>query len=624
MLQALRKQTASIFAKVLFGLLVLSFAVWGVGDVFTSGGAGAPVAEVGEREIPPGLLAREIQLETRRMQQQFGFQIDPEMARQMGVVDRALDRVVAQTLLDIQADEMGVLISDDLAARTIRTDPAFQGSLGRFDENVFRAVLFNSGLTEDTYVALLKEDMARRQVVGSITGLDTVPDALLRPLFEYRNERRVAETVVVRATDQDVAEPTEADLRAYYEENKDTFLAPEYRAATAIVLNPETTADLFYVPEDDVRAYYEERVDALSTPERRAVEQIVFGTKDDADAAAERLAQGAGFQSVAIETTGAGPVDLGLATRGELGLDAIADAAFALDAGATSAPVETPLGWHILRVTEVVPGSVPTFEELRGDLEAELRQRAAAAELPDLGRQLDDELGGGATLEEAASALGVAIVTVDAIDDTGLGRDGETVDGVPADENFAATIFDQDEGVDSLLVETSNGYFVVRVDRITPSAPRPFDEVREAVAGEMLQDRRQAAAKDRADALFERAEGGRSLSELAVEDGLSLATSMAVTRDDQDPDAGVTGPVTAALFTLGRGEIGLEPTRDGYTLFRVADIQTPDPAADAARRETLEAQTLESIKGDLLQQLDGAIRADHEVTIDRRAIETLL
>ena len=624
MLQALRKQTGSIVAKGLFTLLVLSFGIWGIGDIFRTTAQSDVVAEVGSLEIPGAALVDEFQRAIRNVQRQTGVRIDSQQAQNIGLLDQALEQLIAKTVLDAKAMEMGLAISDDAISRTIQADPAFRNQFGQFDVNVFNSTLYNNGLTESAYVALLRRDLTRRQITSSVVMLDTAPKTLSGRLFDYRNQRRVAETIRIAAADQPVEPPTEEDLRAYYEANQDRFMAPEYRKISAVILAPEAVMDRIVIDRQVLRDEYDDRRAEFETPERRGVEQIVFSDEAKAKEAAALLGEGRSFAAVATETTGSGPLDLGEVAADELGLPALSDAAFVLADGGISAPVQSALGWHILRVTKIVPGSVQTFEEVREALRDELARGQAIDELDTIANRLEDELGGGATLGEAARSVGLGVLRIAAVDAAGNAPDGTPPADLPADRRFLQVAFDLDSGIDSFLTETNDGYFILRVESITGETPRDFDVVRGDIETAVRGEHRLAAARDYAEELLQLAAGNMSLDDIADDQGLRLMTSRKIKRTEQDVPAGVSPTVTEAMFGLAEGDLGMAATGDGYTVFRLKEVIAADAALDADGVERIATATASAIRMDLLEQLDRAIRQNHEVTIDRRAIEGLI
>ncbi|MCP4328827.1 MAG: hypothetical protein GY791_10380 [Alphaproteobacteria bacterium] len=624
MLQALRKKTASIFAKILFGLLVLSFGVWGIGDILRTGVQSDVVAEVGPMEINAASLAREFQLSVQRLQQQLGVQIDSRQAQQIGLVDQALDRLIAEALLDVKAKEMGVTISEDLIRRSIQLDPAFRNQFGQFDANVFLAVLRNNGLDEATYVEVLREDMARRQLVSSVAMLEEAPRLLFDRLYAYRNERRVADVLEVRAEDQIVATPTDSELRAYYDSRTDDYMAPEYREITAIVLEPEAVLDEIGVDEEALRDAYDSRRAEFETPEKRGIRQIVLREEDKAKQAESLLLEGRSLDAVATEIADGSPIELGEITKDQLPFTELGDAAFALGDGEISTPVQSPFGWHILQVTTIVPGAVIEFDEVREMLRESLARDQSVDVLADLANLLEDELGGGATLEEAAAGLNLDILRIPAVDGNGMDPDGKPVADIPGNSSFLSVAFESEPGLDSFLTETTEGYFLLRVDSIDGEAPRPFDSVMDAVKEAVIEERRREAAKEYASDLLNLAKGSWTLVDLGTEQDLRVATSRPVTRTEQDIGAGVSAAVTAELFKVGFGEPAMAASNDGYAIIELKEIIPAEPGDDEETVQRLQGQTTNAVKADILEQLDRAIRQDHEVTINRPVIESIL
>ena len=622
MLQTLRAKSASLVIKILMGLLVVSFAVWGIGDIFRGSGPSNVVAEVGDVEIPSQRLGTVFQQEIQRMQPAFGGRLDVDTARQLGILDQALERVVAETLLDIKAEELGIAISDEVVRRAIRSEPMFRNAEGTFDPNILRAVLFNNNLSEAAYVEVLREDLRRRQLISSIISFDTPPATLIEQLLTFRTEKRVAETLVINANQAEIETPTEDERRAFYEENADLFLAPEYRTVTAVILTADDVLDTVAVSDEEIAAEYEARQGEFRSPETRTVEQLTFADAETAAQGADLWRGGSDMAGIAAEIGGDAQA-LGDVARDDLGLPELADAVFATDAGAVSDPVESPFGWHVFKVTAVNPSTVRPLDEVRDDLATAIARRKANDLLPDLGRQLDDELGGGATLEEAASVMGVDVVTFPPLDDTGNGTDGTRIEGLPDDSEFLSQAFAAEQGVTGFLTETVSGYYVLRVDSIVPRTPRPFEAVDATVTDMLMVERSQGAAEERANRLVEQIRGGASFAKIAMDEGLSIRASRAVTREDNDTMAGVSSAVTERLFAMQVGEVAMAPSDDGFTIFRLKEIRPPDMDADSTVATRIRDQALAGLREDLLYQLDRAIRAHHPVTVDRQAIDSL-
>ncbi|MFI4988035.1 MAG: SurA N-terminal domain-containing protein, partial [Alphaproteobacteria bacterium] len=478
---SLKTMVARLIVFVLFGMLILSFAVWGIGDIFRRGIGTQSVAEVGSVRILPMEFQEQYRRELRRVQGMSQTEITAERARELGLPQRVLRDMVARVLLDLAARDAGVAVSDEVVRQAIFDNPAFHNSEGKFDRSVFESLLLNAGYTEDRFVALTRQDIVRSQVIGAVTAGDAVPHPLLDDLYRYREERRTADAIMIGAASiKDVPTPSDAEIAAYHKDHAKAFTAPEYRAVTVVELRPEDLAARLTVDGDKLKDEYEARLSEFKVPEERVLHQIILKDEATAKDASERLTKGEDFEKVAEELTGKPPLDLGTVKQTDVPVPELAAAAFALPEGGLTEPVQTPLGWHIAQVVKIVAGRTQSFEEAKDRLSHELALREAGEAVFDLGNKLQDALGGGSTLEEAAQKLELKQVKFEAVDNTGLAPDGERPPALPETAKFLVTAFATEPGRDSELTEDGQGgYFILRVEKVTPSELRPLAAVRD-------------------------------------------------------------------------------------------------------------------------------------------------
>ena len=623
MLEAIRKRSASIMVKILFALLILSFAAWGIGDIFRGRAGSQVLASVGDADITPEQFSVEYQREMRNLQIRLGTAFDNDQARAMGIPRMVLSRLVEQTLYGRGAGELGITIGDGLVSSTIRENRAFFNSLGRFDRNMFQEVLQNNGYSEGQFAARIRGDMARNQLLQSLAAGAAAPDLLVETLYRYRQEKRVAGTILVAdAAMTDIGEPDAQALDKFHQDNAVEFTAPEYRSVSAVVLEVAELAKEVAVDAEKVRLTFEQRADQYNLPERRNIQQMVVFEEADAKRAKTLLDAGGDFAEVAKEVAGleGDSLDLGLMDRGQL-LPELADAAFGLALNAYSAPVRSPLGWHLMRVTAIEPGRTKTIEEVREAITAELAREVAIDSMFGLANKLEDSLGGGATLREAAATLNLSVVKIDAIDSAGRGADGKAVENLPpGDRLFVATAFETEEGSDSTLTEAgSDGYFVLHVDKVTAPALRPLDDVRDAVIAAWQADRRSKAAEETAKELLEIIKGGADPATVAAERKFTFTTTEPFVRA---PGGSVDLPhdLVTALFEAKVGEAAMGRAPEGFHVARLGDVQSADPGADKEGLEALREQVLQSLQNDILVQYAGALRQRHPVVINEQLL----
>ncbi|WP_183707371.1 SurA N-terminal domain-containing protein [Bradyrhizobium sp. ERR14] len=604
MLRGMRKASSNWLGKtimaVVMGVLIVSFGIWGIADIFKGFGQ-STVAKVGSTEIS---LNEFRQIYTDRLQQisrQFGRPLTPDQARAFGLDRQVLQQTIAEAALDEEARRLGLGQSDDQIRQVIMNDPNFKGVGGSFDANRFQAVIRNFGYTEQRYVAEQRKVSLRRQITGTIgAGLEP-PKAMIDVLTRFQNEQRAIEFVRLDAAQAgQIDAPSPEALAAYFEDHKVQFRAPEYRKISFVVVSPEEIGKWSEVSDEDAKKMFEQRKDRLGTPEKRQIQQIVFPNVTDAQAARERLVGGMSFEDLGKERgLSASDVDLGLVTKSSLAA-AVGDAAFALPAGEISQPIQGGLGVAIVRVDKIEPGKEADYASLAGDIKREIATERARVKVADLRDKMEDERGGGASVIDAAQKLGLTAVTIDAVDRSGRAPNGQPVANIPQGLDVVSQAFNTDVGVDNDSISFKGGYVWYDVLAITPSRDRNLDEVRDQVEARWRQDQIATKLKAKATEMVQKLEAGGKLADEAAAIGAKVETATGFKRDDTP--AGVPAAVVSAAFRTAKDGVGQTPVTGGteVIVFRVTDIVEPavDAASDAIKKlkESLDrAQTEEQV-----------------------------
>ncbi|MDP6951347.1 MAG: SurA N-terminal domain-containing protein, partial [Alphaproteobacteria bacterium] len=379
MLDAIRNQTKNWVVKGFMIILALSFAVWGIGDMFR-GSQDPAVAEAGSASIHVSDLQNQYSRALASFRQMTGGQLTDEQARDFGVLDQAIDTLVVRALMAQETHDIGIGVSDDAVRAAIRNSQSFRNEVGVFDRMLYEATLRENGFNEQSYVATLREHLASAQVIGSLTGGLATPKAVIDLLYAHAGERRrAAVATIMSETMTDIAEPTDGDIQTYYAENKAQFMAQELRQVAFLSLRPADLLDEIDVADEDVRASYDARLDSITEPHRRDIDMFVVPDEETAQGARRRIEDGEDFFAVGADITGNTEEDmrLGVIQDGDL-LPEIAEAIFSAPVSAVALPFQSAFGWHLVRVNEDMPGGAPTFEEMAEEIRLELKIEEAA------------------------------------------------------------------------------------------------------------------------------------------------------------------------------------------------------------------------------------------------------
>ncbi len=626
MLQAMKTKAATWVVRVLAVLLIISFAAWGIEDMLRATGLPTDVAEVGATKITANEFGAAFRRQVEGLRRTLGPDVDSEQARDLGVADSTLDGLISRRLLDLYAQENGIIVGDDQVVRRLRAEPAFHGPDGGFDRMIFHSALSRIGISEQRYVEDLRQEIKMSHLTGILRSASVAPDPLVRSLYHYRNDKRVARFVEIgRPPESTLTPPSDSALTDFHKKNAAAFTAPERRDLTALSLDPKEVAAEIEPAEEDLRAEYENRLQQLSIPERRNIGQIVVGDEAAARRALEALRSGRAISDVARAVAGMDEeaVSLGLLARDDLPLE-IADAAFALQTNIPSEPVRSPVGWHILLVDRIEPGRTPGFAETRAKIREDLAREQAVDAIVKLANQVEDTLAGGATLEEAAGQVNAKLLRFRSVERSGRSVDGDPEDGLLVLRRFLAAAFETNAAEVSDLVDTSSGgYFIVRVDRVVPPALEPFDKVRREVAAAWRFDRLNAAAKRRAEKLLGEVKSGRGFDTAAREFGLAVKTSSPFTRFEQGGDTALPSSLAAELFSAKQGEVALGATEAGYAVAVLDRVEPANPSSDKEEFDEIRNEVKAAMAGDLLSHYTTALRGIYSVSVNSGALERL-
>ncbi len=625
MLQAIRSKAGSVVVKGLFGLLIVTFGIWGIGDIFRNrGNADTIVATVGAQSIDVTALQNAVQPVLQQLSTRLGSTVDLRQAKQMGVIEDVLDQLVDRSLLDQEAQRLQLSTSDDVVRAAILSDPAFKGANGVFDRGAFNELLAANQLTEPQYVERLRQQIPRQDLLLAVSAGVRAPPPVIERIYRYRHEKRVADIVALPiAGAGDVGQPTAAELTRFYDAHREMFRAPEYRGFTMASLTPSALAAKITVSDARLEQAYQQRQDEFVLPERREVQQILAPSEAKAKAAEAALAAGKDWKEVAATIAGQDPatIDLGLMSKAEMP-QALANVAFALPLDKPSAPLKSPLGWHILRIVKIEPPKTLSFAEAKAKLQADVAHREAVDQLYTVANHVDDAIAGGEDIGATAAKFGLKKTVIAAVDEHGRGEDGKPVALPVAPSEVLKRAFATEEGRSSRVIDTSDGaIFVLQVDKIVPPSVRPLATVKaQAVAAWQAEKRRDLVAKA-ATALAAAVTPGAKLSAVAAARNLKATTSPPFLRQSQGAD-GVPPALVAKLFAVKPGAVVTAADAAGSYVGQLTAVQQP-PAPSKTVTAELSREMDAGLERDLGDEFTRALRAHFPVAIQHDTVDRL-
>lgn len=561
MLQSIRNNTQSLFAKILVGLIVVVFALWGVDAIVGSFNGPKPAATVNGEDIEELQVQRAVELRKRELYSRFGENFDPSLIDDGLLRSAAVEELINRNILSSDAEEQGLSFSDQALDTMILSAPTFQVD-GQFSQEAFDSAIRSLGYTRVSFRNMVREDMMVGQIRGGLSSTSFVTEKEAEQLAKLEQQRRdYAFTTIARSAMEDAIELSDEQIEQYYQDNSQQYRTEEQVKVEYITLSIDDFTNQVELNEEDIKALYDQSISEMEITEERKASHILVVVDDETteEAAIEklssikaRLESGESFEELAKEFSddpGSAQQggDLGFAGKGTY-VEPFEDALFAMNKGDLSEPVVTQFGVHLIKLVDVRTQDIPTYEEMKPRLEQDLRLAEAKTEFVAAGEELANSAFSADTLQEVAKELSLQVVTTELFT-----RDGGA-DQVTSNPQIINRVFDQDfieEGRPSDLIELSDEQsLVVRVtDHVIPEI-LPLDEVKDQVVTALTKQLAQQKARDLADELLAHLRNGGDLASFESVSELSWSVIEQAGRTNSDVNASINNKA----FTIGKAE----------------------------------------------------------------------
>lgn len=633
MLAGFRTFAKSPLAVLLFGLLIVSFAVFGISDVF-KGPRGSAVVDAGSRTISPQDFKQRYDNYRKELERQNGEALTPDQAVERGVDRQILQELVLQQSIDAAIHDMGVIPSDKLVGNIVHeqmsqlppTQRPFNPITGKFDPKAYEALLAQNNLTPQAYEAALRDEIAQAHFFSAIAGGLKAPRMYAALQGAYLLEARDISAFAVNPSSiEQPAPPTDAQLTAFMKENAERLTRPETRVLSVMRVSARALEPTVTLNPADVQKAFDFRKDSLAKPETRSIIQIVAPDAKTATTISQRLSKGEDPGAVA-KAYGKTPLILADKPKSALPDRKVADAAFRMTPGQVSAPITGELGVSVIKLVNVTPGVTATLDSVRPQIEAEVRSQTAQSKAYDQTQVYQDAHDAGADLVAAASKAGAMVVTTAPITAQGADETGRPVAGL--DPDIIKTAFGLPQGGESELVELGKGeYYAVKVEKITPAAMPPLAEIRPQLTAVWMGQEVAKRLKAKADELAARVRKGEPLDAVAASAQSKVQKVPGLSRQNAQEHMGLGRELLTGAFSAKRGEVFTTRAGQQGEAFVVARIDAvrPAPAANIAQIVSLaQDQAASGLMRDLGEASRNAARSQlktkSNLTLARQAI----
>jgi len=624
-----------VVTGIIIFLLAIPFAFFGIDFYFKGGDVVGQVAKVDGTPIGQQEYAQALQSRQEQLRQAMGGQVDQAMLDSPEVRKAVLDQLVDQQVSYRAAVDAGIRVSDAELRKVISELPAFRedGGQGAFSRQLYEAALRNRGMSEASFEALLRRDLMVGRLRTNLAATAFVPGQVLDRLYKIRSQQReVSQVAFDPAQMQSRVKVEEAEIQAYFDKHKDEFRIPDRIKTEYVVLSLDHVQKQIQVTPEAVRAAYEERKAALQGAEERRARHILVAAADDASAdqkaaalkrAGELLAQArqapdqfADLASKHSQDPGSAAEggDLGFVPRNQM-VKAFDDAMFSMKEGEIAGPVETQYGYHVIKLEGIRSTPVPTFEELQGELEADLRRQEAnkrfaeaAEEFSNLVYEQPD------TLQPVADRFKVEVQKSDWMSPQGA-EDAPLLNH----EKVLAALFEDEAIKDRRNIEAVEVaptlLLSARVTDHQASKERPLAEARPDILRRLTQEK---AAK------MAQSEGEARLAALKKGEGVGLAWTAPELINRDQRQTGIPPEAARAVFSADTAKLPAyvgHTLEDGrYVLFRISRVIEAS-GIDATQRKALSRQVEQMAGMETASSAVASQKQKAEVKVNEKALE---
>lgn len=587
MLTAMRGATGGIVAKTFLILLAGSFAVWGVADVFT-GSRDQVLAKVGEREISAVEFRNFFDQRLQSLSRSSGQPITVAQGRQFGLDRQILGDLLRAGALDEQAKSMKMSVSDAFIAKQVADNPAYHDATGKFSPSTLQLRLSQANVSEQQFVANERNNMIRNAITQTISdGLDA-PKSLVKLMVEQANEKRDISYFTVTGDGLNIAEPSDKQVKAFYDVNKSKFNLPERRVFETMFISAAELGKSAVINDDILKKTYEKEKSRFGSPETRIIEQIPFANKEEAAAALKTIREGTSFESVA---TGRGLSEkdrlLGTFNRKNVPDEQLGQVAFKLKEGAVSEPVIGKLSIFLIKVTKITPENIKTLSDVRDELVKTIQVEAGRDEILNLRDKVEDERGGGTSFKDIAKSLELTYKITPAVNRIGLDTDGKPVTDIPDWNKVLQAGNASDAGFEiDPVASRDDGFVWVNVVEVVQSHTEPFADAKAKAVDLWKVEELRTAVKAKAEGFEKQANDGTDFKKLAAEAGVEIKQELGINR--RTASAKFDGNAVKAAFDVPVDKVTISLNADGKSAKVMSQSPVLAPPYDPSSTEAKE------------------------------------
>ena len=596
MLDTLKNKINSIFSKIFLLILAASFALWGVGDIFSSRN-NPGVAAVGKLDVTANEFIETYQRILTELNKNTDGQITEEVAQSLGLPRQTLSQLINEKIIDIEVEKANITVPDEHLKKLIYSSSLFKDQFGAFSKQQFQYVLRQLGMDEKIYFNEIKKSILRDQIRSPFAYANDISPVIKETYYNIRNESRSIKVINIAASNYKINDiPKDTEIQNKLNKDQEMYMNQELRSFSFISLKPADLIDTINISEEDLKAEYNNYPEKYNISEKRNVLLVNFQNKEEAIKIIEainQLPQETNISEKLLNVLEKSPTQdheeakLGVIEYKDLPNE-VSENVFKARENKLIGPEKTPFGWRIFLVSQIIPEIVKKYSDVKLEIEKELKVNVALEKMYDLGNAFYDEIAAGNGIEDAATAISAKVLKFKNIDANGIDAKGNVLNELPPYPNLMQTVFSANINDPSELINTiGNTIYAIQVEDIVPQSIMTFEEAKEQIIKDIQTEKSLNVALNIANEIIKKQNNKQDFESLAKEYNLVLLNADNVQKDGSGAEGILNDEALNQVFIIKNGKT-TNPIKYNDNTYIVAKVEDVIPVVEINKEKLLE------------------------------------
>ena len=621
MLNILRKSIAGPLAKIFIGLLVLSFAVWGIQDIFGNYG-NRVIATIDKIELTVENYIKEYNKQLSLISRSMGRQLSQEEALSIGVDREVLQNLIVEGLLRVETENLRLGVSESYIANKLISDNTFFRD-GKFNKDIYLQRISLAGYNEETFLEELIKTEKKLQLYNIISSGIKAPNIMVEAKNSYDNNERIVEYIVLPNKQFDIKYPSESELKEYYENFQNNFIENETRDFEILTLNQKSVKELIKVNDKEINDYYKENINDYFSNEKREVYQFLFDNLTEAELAYKNSYKKDISNLISELNYETDDIFIGNITKDKIADPVIANLAFSIEQNSYSQPTKGALGFAIIYINNITKEQTLPIEKVKIDIEEIILTNKSDDKIIELFDKIEDARAAGENLTSIASELSLNVNTYSAVNSSGLDNKGNPIDEIK-DSKLIESIFSNeiDTEVDAIESEVANSFAWLHITEINAPYIKAFNLVKKDLAELIINEEKMKQEKLHIKSILDKIQATNNINTVANELGVDVNASQPFSR--KNPSKIFSNDFIKIIFNsrINSTIAGKSPVNNQNIILTIKkDIKSIDKLDDNSKLtiETFEQQ----LNNDIFDNYINGLQNKYDITVNQDNLNQL-